>query len=218
RDRDPLLLTARELAGQLLRVVLELDERDGLGDAPLDLRLRDLAHLQAEGDVLLDGKVREEGVVLEHHAEVALLCGDGVDALAVHEDLPVREGQQAGEAVERGGLPAARRPEQGDELARPDRQVEVHQRVAPTEAPTHAAELELGERAGGAGHGQLVSYFPDPISRSQMSKALTICSGEGGVVFGLVSMSSSYQSRPNSASRSWLACGARSSVAPSIDG
>ena len=34
------------------------------------------AHAQAVGDVLEDVHVREQGVVLEHHADVALACGE----------------------------------------------------------------------------------------------------------------------------------------------
>ena len=52
------------------------------------------------------------------------------------------EGDQACDAVQRGGLPAARRPEQGDELARPDSQVEVDQGIATAKAPTHTVQLQ----------------------------------------------------------------------------
>ena len=45
----------------------ELDETEGLSDAAGLRRPVELAVPQAEGDVLLDGEVREEGVVLEDH-------------------------------------------------------------------------------------------------------------------------------------------------------
>ena len=41
------------------------------------------------------------------------------------------------------------------------------------------------------------SYFPEPISRSQMSNASTMSAGGSGVVLGISSIRSSYQSRPN---------------------
>ena len=52
------------------------------------------------------------------------------------------ERDQARDAVQRGGLPAARRPEQGDELPRSDCQVEVLQRIAVAEAATDAVKLQ----------------------------------------------------------------------------
>ena len=39
----------------------------------LDLRLRILADLETERHVVVDGHVRIEGVVLEHHGDVAVL-------------------------------------------------------------------------------------------------------------------------------------------------
>jgi hypothetical protein len=86
--------------------------------------------------------VGEQRVVLEDHAEVALLRRQDVDALAVDEDLTVGQGEQPREAVQRGGLPAARRSEQGDELARPDRQVEVDQGVPTAEPAPDVFQLE----------------------------------------------------------------------------
>ena len=49
----------------------ELDERQGLGHPPRDLRPVHALHAQAEAHVLGDGAVREERVVLEHHADAA---------------------------------------------------------------------------------------------------------------------------------------------------
>src|SRR5664279_4897225 len=209
---------ATKLPGQLGCVLLELDQGDGLADATLHLRLGDASHLQAERDVLLDGEVREQRIVLEHHAEPPLLGGHGVHPCAVDEDLAVGERQQACDAVQCGGLSAARGSEQGDELARPDCQVEVLQRTTTAEAATDAVKLQRLERSGGDGHGYLALYFPLPMVRSQMSKALTIRAGGSGVAFGILAISGSYQVRPNCAMTSWLALGALSRVAPVIAG
>ena len=73
--------------------------------------------------------VREQRVVLEHHAEAALLRRELVDARLVQPDRAAGHVQQPGDAVQRGGLAAAGRAEQGDELAPPDRQRDVAQRV-----------------------------------------------------------------------------------------
>ena len=61
-----------------MRHPLQLDEPDQLLDALADLVARDLADLQAEGDVLAHGHVLEGGVVLEDEADPAVLdatCG-----------------------------------------------------------------------------------------------------------------------------------------------
>ena len=53
-ERHALPLAAGELVGLALGELLHLDELQHLGDARLDLGLRHLVLLQAEGDVLLD--------------------------------------------------------------------------------------------------------------------------------------------------------------------
>ena len=58
-QRHALLLAARELPRQPLVVARELDQRQRLGDAALDLGARDVAHLQREGDVALHRQMRE---------------------------------------------------------------------------------------------------------------------------------------------------------------
>src|SRR5674476_451041 len=98
---------ATKLPGQLSGELLELDQSDGLRDATLHLGSGHVAHLQPERDVLLDGEVREQCVVLEHHAETAILRSHGVDPLAVYENLAMGQREQSRQAVQRGGLPAA---------------------------------------------------------------------------------------------------------------
>src|SRR5450755_4659492 len=71
RDRHPLLLTAGELTGEVVRLLREPDEVEDLGN----LRAHDVArpsdHLEGERDVLVHGLVREQLEVLEHAADVA---------------------------------------------------------------------------------------------------------------------------------------------------
>src|SRR5206468_3419686 len=62
-----------------------------------------------------------------------------VDA-ADHDPAGVRI-LQAGEDAQRGGLAAARRPEQGDEFARPDRKVQVVQGVDRAERAAQPVEV-----------------------------------------------------------------------------
>jgi hypothetical protein len=107
RDRDALLLAAGQLPRQLVLVAGELDQRECARDARLHLVGRRAAHHQAERHVAPDRHVRKQRVVLEHHAEAALLRRQQVDAPLIERDRPAGDRQQAGNAVQRGGLAAA---------------------------------------------------------------------------------------------------------------
>jgi hypothetical protein len=93
--------------------------------------------------------VREERVVLEHHAEAALLRRQLVDAQLVEPDAARAEGEQPGDAVERRGLAAARGTEERDELAAADGDRQSIERrdlaLAVREAARDAVESQLAE-------------------------------------------------------------------------
>ena len=76
-----------------------------------------LAHLQREGEVLVDRFVRVERVVLEHHGDVAVLRVEIVDHAVADGDLAGGDRDQPGDQIERGRLAAAGRTDQRDELA-----------------------------------------------------------------------------------------------------
>jgi hypothetical protein len=86
RDRDTLLLSAGNLARQLRPLRRKPHQSQCLVHPPLDLRPGPPLHLQAEGNVPPHGHVREQRVVLKHHAEAALLRTEQVDALLVQPD------------------------------------------------------------------------------------------------------------------------------------
>ena len=71
-----LLLAAGKLRHRIVAAPFEMHELQHVGDDAVDLRLRLAEHLEAEADVLGDGQVREEGVVLE----------DGVDGALVRQE------------------------------------------------------------------------------------------------------------------------------------
>ena len=85
-ETHALPLPARELRRVPLREPVELHELQQLVDALGDLRLRALADLQAERDVVVHGHVLEGGVVLEDEADAALLRRPARDVLPVDED------------------------------------------------------------------------------------------------------------------------------------
>ena len=121
-DGDALLLAAGKLAGQLVLLAVQAHERHRLVDAALRLGARHAAHHQAEADVLAHAHMREQGIVLEHHAEAALFRPQVVDAALVEPDAAAGRRQQAGDDVQGRRLAAAGRAEQGDELALGDGQ------------------------------------------------------------------------------------------------
>ena len=137
-DGHALLLPTADLARQLLRLGAEAHQLDRLLNLGVDLGLGTALHTKPEADVAADVHVREQRVVLEHHAETAILRRQQVDPLLVQPHAASGQRQQSREAVQRGRLAAAGRPEQGDELAPPDRQVDTLQRVEQPEIAAHA--------------------------------------------------------------------------------
>ena len=77
------------------------------------------------GQVFVDRHVGVEGVALEHHRDVAVLGDDVVHDPVADPQLPLADGLQAGHTAQGGGLPAAGRTDQDQELAVADLQVEV---------------------------------------------------------------------------------------------
>ena len=149
-QRDALLLAARELARQAVGHALQAHHVERARDALSLLGFRDAAHRQRVGDVLPDGEVREQRVVLEHHAEVALVRRGSRDRLAVEHDVAGGRRLEAGEHHQRRRLARARRTEQGEELAALDVQVELaHDEVHAVVGLLHAAKTH--QRLGGGG-------------------------------------------------------------------
>src|SRR5207253_3068403 len=70
RERDPLLLAARELGRKLRPAARQADELQQLVDARRRGRLRNLAIDEPVGDVVGDRQVREQRVRLEDDAVV----------------------------------------------------------------------------------------------------------------------------------------------------
>ena len=113
-------------------------------DRRLALGLRNVAHLHAEGDVLLDRHVRIEGVGLEHHGDVASARMKLVDPFAVDADVAVAHRLEPGDGVEECRFPAARWADEHEEIAFLDLEVDVFQHLDLAEAL--AQMLDLDER------------------------------------------------------------------------
>ena len=108
--------------------------------------LVDAAHLEAEADVLRHAHVRKQRVALEHDAEAALVRLGVRDVAAVERDAPARGLDEARDHLQRGGLAAAGRTEQRNELAFLDREIHIGDGLQVAERFRYVRERE--ERHG----------------------------------------------------------------------
>ena len=127
RERDALLHAARELPRVARPGLGHVDELEQLGDALPDRVLADpLAHPHPEADVVRDRHVREERVRLEHHAHVAPVRRRGTDVRPVERRCVPALGISKPAIIRRVVvLPQPDGPEERDELAALDREVEA---------------------------------------------------------------------------------------------
>jgi hypothetical protein len=149
RERDALLLPARELRRVLAARPLQPDQREQRLD-PRDARGSGGPGVgEPVADVLRDGEVREQGVGLEHDAEVALRGGQARDVAPALVDAPGVLPLEARDHAQQRGLPASGRAEEADELARPDVEVDAVERGEGAEALHHALYADSGIHRGG---------------------------------------------------------------------
>ena len=122
---DALALAAGEGGRLAVEELLEVEDAGGLADGLVDLVGVDLAELERERHVLVDGHVRVEGVGLEDHRDVAVLGLDVVDHATVDLEGAGGDVLEAGDHAQRRGLAAAGRADEDDELLVSDLKVEV---------------------------------------------------------------------------------------------
>ena len=108
RHGDPLGLAAGQLGRAAVTELAELDHFQRTIDAAFALGLVHLAHLQREREVFRHRHVRKQRIILEHHADAALVGRDAVDRLVLEEYFPVGCGLESREHHEAGGLAGAR--------------------------------------------------------------------------------------------------------------
>jgi hypothetical protein len=75
------------------------------------------AHLQREGEVLVNRLVGVKRVVLEHHGDVAILGIEIIDHAVADGDVAAGYRQESGNEIEGCRLAATRRADEGDELS-----------------------------------------------------------------------------------------------------
>jgi len=128
---DALALAAGELLGLPVEERAQLEHVRCLLDPAVDLGLVHVAQAQAVGDVVPHAHVWVEGVGLEHHRDVPLPGRQGVDHPVADAHRAGADVLESGDHAQGGGLAAARRPHQHEELAVGDVEVEVTDRVEP---------------------------------------------------------------------------------------
>jgi hypothetical protein len=74
-EGDPLTLATGEGFRLAVEVFFDLQDLGGIVDPLIDLRFREMADLEAERHVVIDGHVRIKGVALEDHRDIAVLRG-----------------------------------------------------------------------------------------------------------------------------------------------
>ena len=124
-ERNTLTLTA----GKSLRLTGEIISDAENVRRRLDLFVNDVlgnfSELQTERHVIINGHVRIERVVLEHHRNISVLGNDVVDELAVDIKFARRNLFETRDHTQRRGLTATGRSDEYDELFIPNIEAEV---------------------------------------------------------------------------------------------
>jgi hypothetical protein len=115
-ERHALLLPARELPRVALAEAAQPQIVQHLHNAGVDPGRCDLPQLEPVADVLLHRHVRPQGVVLEHHADAALIRRHIVHDAISEADCSVVGSVEARDQPEQRGLPAPRRTEEREQL------------------------------------------------------------------------------------------------------
>jgi hypothetical protein len=141
-QRDPLPLAAGELAGLAVAVAGHLHAGQRLLGPVTASGAAHLAHGQAVLDVLPDGQVREQRVVLEDRGDVALERRRPGHVRAAERHRAGGRRLEAGDHAQHRGLARAGRPQHGEELAVRDRQVDAVDRGRVAELLAEAGQVD----------------------------------------------------------------------------
>src|SRR6476469_4229019 len=166
RDRDPLLHPAGELPGVVALEASELDELEHLLDLGRTPFPAPAGKLERQGDVLGNGAPVVENGVLEDDAVVTIdprLTG----GLAVYERRSRGRLDQVADDSQERRLAAARRSDQGDELALFDLQVDRLQRCCGPELLGDLFDLDDAHQATCSGARRTTSFSASKTTRKK---------------------------------------------------
>ena len=128
-DGDTLLLAAGEGLHVAVLIIGHGHELEHAADALVDLVGRYFLELQAEGDVVIDVQVREQGVTLENGVKWTLVRRNAGEFFPIHHDGSFIRLQESGDHAEQGGFATAGRSQQGQEFAAADIEVNIFEHL-----------------------------------------------------------------------------------------
>ncbi len=190
-ERDALLHAARQLVRVTVGGISEADELEQL-ECPLPpVAVTLLADAQPELDVPDSRHVREEAVGLEDHADVALVGRYARDVLVVDQDPARGRPVEARDETESGRLAATGRPEEGDELAGADVEIDPCESDDLTEPPVQLLQLDIGHAyrapsATGAVRPPLPTAARASIEAQVIPNASSVTAAAGYALFWLM--------------------------------
>ena len=111
-DSDTLLLSAGKIAGHTREDILDAKDAGSLADAPCDVCRTEAPDTEAESEVLGDGEVGIERVVLEDHGDVAIAGRQTADVGIADENAAGGETFEAGNHTQGAGLATTGRTKQ----------------------------------------------------------------------------------------------------------
>ena len=153
-DGDALLLPAGQLRHVLAQLVFgQVDPPGDIADEAVALGRLLLADAEAEGDVLPHAHAGEQGIVLEHHADLALVAREPGDGLAVDVDLAGGRLDEPRQGAQRGCLSAARGSKQREEFPRFHLEIKAGDGGEVAEGDFDVLETDHGTCLSGGGAG-----------------------------------------------------------------
>ena len=106
-DGDPLLLPAAQRIGHALLIALQIDQLQCIFDLVIDIGFALAADLQAEGDILGDVHVGEQGVFLKYGVQLPFVRRKGSDVFASEDHAALIRSLESAQDPQGGRLPAS---------------------------------------------------------------------------------------------------------------
>ena len=150
RERHALLLSTGKLVRLAPFEAVEANQGERFADPASFLLLLHVREVEAEGDVVLDGEVREERVVLEYGVDRPSVRRTFRDVGPSEQDPSGRGLFEARDEAERRRLATARGAEQGEELTVVDLQGELLEGLDVAEALAQPLEDDLAHPTASA--------------------------------------------------------------------